>query len=34
MPELSPFVPMALGLGFGVLVWAILCARDRKKRGK
>jgi uncharacterized transporter YbjL len=30
--ELSPFVPAALGLACGVLVWAIICAFFRKKK--
>jgi hypothetical protein len=30
--ELSPFLPAALGLSVGVLVWAIACAMARKKR--
>lgn len=30
--SLSPFVPAALGLACGVLVWAILCARARRRK--
>jgi hypothetical protein len=32
--DLSPFIPAALGLSFGILVWALLCAMARKKKGQ
>jgi hypothetical protein len=32
MRELSPFLPVALGLAVGVLVWAITCALARRRR--
>jgi hypothetical protein len=31
--ELSPFLPAALGLAVGVLVWAVLCALERRRKG-
>jgi hypothetical protein len=32
--ELSPFLPLALGLAVGVLVWAVLCSKERHLKEK
>jgi hypothetical protein len=32
--ELPKILPLVLGFAVGVLVWAILCARARRQKGK
>lgn len=32
--EIPWYVPAALGFGVGVLVWALLCAADAKRKGR
>lgn len=31
--EIPWYIPAALGIGVAVLVWAVLCAMSRKRKG-